>query len=76
MISKLKYILNESIRGFLYARTPAVLSAITIGISLIVISLSFYGYMLFINYSGSFTQDYKLEVFFEKLISMISTQYY
>tara|TARA_B100001540_G_C15732672_1_gene608358 strand:- start:404 stop:1273 length:870 start_codon:yes stop_codon:yes gene_type:complete len=69
MLSKLRYILNESIRGFLNAWTPILLSTITIGISLIIISLSFYGYFLFINYSNSFALDYKLEIFFEDNIS-------
>ena len=64
MISKIKFILIESIRGFYYAWTPALLSCITIGISLIVISISFYSYMIFINYSDSFTNNYELDVFF------------
>ena len=69
MLSKLKYILHESIRGFLNAWTPVLLSTATIGISLIIITLSFYSYFLFINYSNSFTLDYKLEVFFDSDIS-------
>ena len=64
MISKIKFIIFESIRGFLYARTPVLLSLITIAISLIVISLSCYGYLIFIKHSNSFTNDYKIEVFF------------
>ena len=64
MLTKFKYIVFESIRGFIYARTPAILSTLTIGISLIIISLSFYSYILFINYSDAFTDDYKLEIFF------------
>ena len=46
-----------------------MLSIITIGISLIIITLSFYSYLLFINYSNSFTLDYKLEVFFNSELS-------
>ena len=69
MLSKFKYILFESVRGFLYARTPAVISSITIGISLIIISLSVYSYILFINYSDSFTDNYKLVVFFDSRLS-------
>ena len=68
MISKLKFIINESFRGFFYARTPILLSSMTIGISLIVISISFYGYLLFMTYSGSFNNEYKIEVFFEDKI--------
>ena len=66
MLSKLKYIFKESIRGFLNTWTPVILSTLTIGISLIVITISFYSYILFINYSGSLTGNYKLEVFFNQ----------
>ena len=68
MISKVKFIVYESFRGFFYARTPILLSSMTIGISLIVISISFYGYLLFMTYSGSFNDEYKIEVFFEETI--------
>ena len=74
MISKIKFILIESIRGFYYAWTPALLSCITIGISLIVISISFYSYILFINYSSSFTKEYELDVFFNNDLSLESAQ--
>jgi len=74
MISRIKFILLESIRGFYYAWTPALLSCITIGISLIVISVSFYSYILFINYSGSFTNNYELDVFFDEDLSLESAQ--
>lgn len=69
MLSKLRYILHESIRGLLNTWTPAILSTVTIGISLIIITLSFYSYLLFINYSNSFTLDYKLEIFFKSNLS-------
>jgi len=69
VLSKLRYILHESIRGLLNTWTPAILSTVTIGISLIIITLSFYSYLLFINYSNSFTLDYKLEIFFKSNLS-------
>ncbi len=74
MISKLKFIFFESIRGFLYARTPAILSSITIAISLIVISVSFYGYLIFIKHSSSITNNYKLEVFFDSNLNSLESQ--
>jgi len=74
MLSKIKFILIESIRGFYYAWTPALLSCITIGISLIVISISFYSYMMFISYSDSFTNNYELDVFFDDNLSIESAQ--
>ena len=74
MISKIKFILVESFRGFYYAWTPALLSCITIGISLFVISVSFYSYILFINYSDSFTNNYELNVFFDDSLSLESAK--
>ena len=74
MISKIKFILQESVRGFFYAWTPAILSCVTIGISLIVISISFYSYMLFLNYSDSFTNNYEINIFFDQEISLSSSK--
>ena len=74
MTSKLKFIIFESIRGFLYARTPVLLSLVTIGVSLIVISLSSYSYLMFIKYSSSFTNDYKLEVFFKSDLTVSDSE--
>ena len=74
MISKIKFILIESIRGFYYAWTPALLSCVTIGISLTVISISFYSYIMFISYSDSFTNNYELDVFFDDNLSIESAQ--
>ena len=74
MISKLKFILVESFRGFYYAWTPALLSCITTGISLFVISVSFYSYILFVNYSDSFTNNYELDVFFDESLSLESAK--
>ena len=74
MISKIKFIFVESFRGFYYAWTPALLSCITTGISLFVISVSFYSYILFINYSDSFTNNYELDVFFEDSLNVESAR--
>tara|TARA_Y100001958_G_C21146035_1_gene483391 strand:- start:269 stop:1138 length:870 start_codon:yes stop_codon:yes gene_type:complete len=70
MISKVKFIIAESFRGFFYAWTPALLSCITIGISLFVITISFFSYFLFITYTDTVTKDYELNVFFNESISL------
>jgi len=70
MISKIKFIIAESFRGFFYAWTPALLSCITIGISLFVITVSFFSYFLFITYADTVTKDYELNVFFDESISL------
>ena len=66
MISKIKFIIAESFRGFFYAWTPALLSCITIGISLFVTTISFFSYFLFITYTDTVTRDYELNVFFKE----------
>ena len=70
MISKIKFIIAESFRGFFYAWTPALLSCITIGISLFVITISFFSYFLFITYTDTVTKDYELNVFFNESTSL------
>jgi len=70
MISKIKFIIAESFRGFFYAWTPALLSCITIGISLFVITISFFSYFLFITYTDTVTKDYELNVFFSESTSL------
>jgi len=70
MLSKIKFIIFESFRGFFYAWTPALLSCITIGISLFVITISFFSYFLFITYTDTVTKDYELNVFFNESTSL------
>tara|TARA_A100001011_G_C14307689_1_gene843967 strand:+ start:1063 stop:1932 length:870 start_codon:yes stop_codon:yes gene_type:complete len=70
MISKIKFIIAESFRGFFYAWTPALLSCITIAISLFVITISFFSYFLFITYTETATKDYELNIFFNESASL------
>tara|TARA_A100001015_G_scaffold310522_1_gene412101 strand:+ start:226 stop:1095 length:870 start_codon:yes stop_codon:yes gene_type:complete len=70
MISKIKFIIAESFRGFFYAWTPALLSCITIAISLFVITISFFSYFLFITYTDTATKDYELNIFFNESASL------
>ena len=74
MISKIKFIITESFRGFFYAWTPALLSCITIGISLFVTTISFFSYFLFITYTDTVTRDYELNVFFKESTSLESAE--
>ena len=74
MISKIKFIIAESFRGFFYAWTPALLSCITIGISLFVTTISFFSYFLFITYTDTVTRDYELNVFFKESTSLESAE--
>ena len=74
MISKIKFIIAESFRGFFYAWTPALLSCITIGISLFVTTISFFSYFLFITYTDTLTRDYELNVFFKESTSLESAE--
>ena len=70
MSSKIKFIFKESFRGLLYARTPLMLSSLTISISLVVISILLYGFLLSGKYGAKLTEDYRMEVFFNSDLSI------
>ena len=65
MITKLLFLLSESIRALLRAKLPAAISSITIGISLIIFSLAYFTYVNLLGYSYQFKSRYRIEVFFD-----------
>ena len=54
MINKLTFLLSESIKGLFRAKIPALISSMTIAITLIVFTLAYFGYINFIDYSLEF----------------------
>jgi len=64
MITKLLFLLSESLRALLRAKLPAAISSITIGIALIIFSLAYFTYMNLLDYSHQFKSRYHVEVFF------------
>ena len=65
MISKLNFLLIESVRALFRARIPAIISSITISITLIVFSSAYFFYENMVGFTNKFTAKYNIEVFFE-----------
>ena len=64
MITKLLFLLSESLRTLFRAKLPAAISSITIGIALIIFSLVYFTYENLLGYSHQFKSRYRIEVFF------------
>jgi cell division transport system permease protein len=65
VLSKLLFLLSESFRALFRAKVPAMISSITIAITLIVFSLAFFAYENLIGFTNKFTAQFSIEVFFE-----------
>jgi len=64
MLNKFIFLLSESIRALLRAKLPAVISSLTIAISLVIFSLAYITYENLLGYSHQFKSRYRIEVFF------------
>ena len=64
MITKLLFLLSESLRALLRAKLSAAISSITIGIALIIFSLAYITYVNLLGYSHQLKSKYRIEVFF------------
>ena len=64
MITKLLFLLSESLRALIRAKLPAVISSITIGMALIIFSMAYFTYENLLGYSHQFKSRYHIEVFF------------
>ena len=69
MISRLFFLLSESFKGLFRAKIPALISSMTIAITLIVFSIAYFSYMNFIDYSFEFKKRYRIDVFYHTDIS-------
>jgi cell division protein FtsX len=65
MITKLLFLLSESIRALFRAKLPATISSITIAIALVIFSIAYFTYVNLLGYSYKFKSKYRIEVFFE-----------
>ena len=65
MVSRLLFLLSESFRALFRAKVPAIISSITIAITLIVFSIAFYTFENLIGFSNKFTSQFSIEVFFD-----------
>ena len=64
MITKILFLLSESIRELLRTKLHVAISSLTIGISLVIFSLAYFTYENLLGYSHQFKSKYRVEVFF------------
>ena len=69
MIARFLFLLLESIKGLFRAKIPALISSMTIAITLIVFTIAYFGYINFYDYSMEFKKRYRIDVFFDTEIS-------
>ena len=70
MITRFLFLISESFRTLLRAKIPALISSITIGITLIIFSLAYFTYINILGYSFEFKSKYKIEVFFDNNLNL------
>ena len=70
MFSKLLFLISESFRSLYRAKIPALISCITIAISLVILSIAIFTYYNFIGLSKSIKSEFAIETFFNQDISV------
>ena len=73
LVNKLKYLIFEGFKILYRSLIPSLISAITIGISLLVLSVSYYLYVNLESFTSDFKNEYKIEVFFNDKLSLDSS---
>ena len=73
LINKLKYLIFEGFKILYRSLIPSLISAVTIGISLLVLSVSYYLYVNLESFTSDFKNEYKIEVFFNDKLSLDSS---
>ncbi|MBS30442.1 MAG: hypothetical protein CMG39_04700 [Candidatus Marinimicrobia bacterium] len=73
LINKLKYLIFEGFKILYRSLIPSLISSITIGISLLVLSVSYYLYVNLESFTSDFKNEYKIEVFFDEKLSLDSS---
>ena len=64
IFNKILYLFIESFKSILRAIVPSIVSSLTIAVSLVVLSISFYFYSNLKTYTSELKNEYKIEVFF------------
>ena len=70
MFSKFIFLVSESFRGLYRTKVPAVISSITIAISLVILSVAIVAYYNFIAFSKNIKAEFEISTFFEQDISL------
>ena len=72
MISKIFFLISESFRGLFRSKLPALISSITIAISLVILSVAIFSYHNFIGLTKNVKSEFAVEVFFDRDLSIES----
>tara|TARA_Y100000994_G_C15701873_1_gene445457 strand:- start:3991 stop:4869 length:879 start_codon:yes stop_codon:yes gene_type:complete len=64
MFSKIIFLISESFRGLYRTKVPALISSITIAISLIILSTAIFSYYNFIGLTKTIKSEFAIETFF------------
>ena len=70
MISKIFFLISESFRGLYRTKLPALISSITIAISLIILSIAIFSYHNFIGLTKNIKSEFAIETFFDQDITI------
>ena len=69
MGTKFFFLISESFRGLFRAKIPALISCMTISISLVIISMVFFSYVNFMGLTKNIKSEFAIETFFDENIS-------
>ena len=70
LINKITYLFSEGIKSVYRAVLPSLVSSMTIAVSLIILSISYFLYSNLQYYTTDFKNEYKIEVFFNNNLSL------
>ena len=70
MMSRFVFLITESFKGLFRAKLQAFISSVTICITLIVFTITYYAYINFIDYTFELKTRYRIDVFFNDDISL------
>ena len=70
IVNKLIYLFIESYKSILRTLIPSIISSLTIAVSLVILSISYYTYENLKSFTADFKDEYKIEVFFDSDLSM------
>ena len=70
MMSRFVFLITESFKGLYRAKLQAFISSVTICITLIVFTITYYAYINFIDYTFELKTRYRIDVFFNDDISL------
>ena len=72
-LNKAIYLILEGFKTLYRSFIPSVISSLTIGISLLVLSISYYLYINLESFTSDFKNEYKIEVFFDDSLNLESS---